>query len=88
MRDTGREPETQAEGEAVSPQGARCGTRSQILGSCPEPKVDAQPLSHPGILEYVKFSEGFWERRYSYEPRFVYCSSKLKEIHKNKTRKK
>ena len=30
-------------------QGARCGTQSQILGSCPEPKADAQPLSHPGV---------------------------------------
>ena len=26
-------------------QGARCGT----VGSCPEPKADAQPLSHPGV---------------------------------------
>ena len=30
--------------------GARCGTRSQNSGSCPEPKADAQPRSHPGIL--------------------------------------
>ena len=44
MRDIEREAETQAEGEAVSMQGAGCGTRSWILGSCPEPKADAQPL--------------------------------------------
>ena len=48
MRDTEREAETQAEGEAGSLQGAQCGTRSQDLGSRPEPKADAQPLSHPG----------------------------------------
>ena len=42
MRDTERGAETQAEGEAGSLLGARCGTRSQ------EPKADAQPLSHPG----------------------------------------
>ena len=46
MRDTEREAETQAEREA---QGARCGTQSQIPGSHPEPKADAQPLSRPGV---------------------------------------
>ena len=30
-------------------QGARCGTRSLIPGSYPEPKADAQPLSRPGV---------------------------------------
>ena len=50
MRDTERGAETQAEGgEAGSMQGARRGTWSQDLGSGPEPKTDAQPLSHPGI---------------------------------------
>ena len=50
MIDTEREAETQAEGEAGFSQGARCGTRSQTPGSCPEPKADAQPLSPPGAL--------------------------------------
>ena len=44
-----REAETQAEGEAGSPQGAQCGTRSQIPGSQPELKAGAQPQSHPGV---------------------------------------
>ena len=48
MRDTERQ-EREAEGEAGSSQGARCGTRSQILGSLPELKADAQLLSHSGI---------------------------------------
>ena len=48
-RYTERETETQAEGEASSLWGTRCGTRSQILGSRPEPKADAQPLSHPDV---------------------------------------
>ena len=43
------ETETQAEGEAGFSQGARCGTRSRIRGSRPEPKAGAQPLSHPGV---------------------------------------
>ena len=47
-RGWGGEAETQAEGEAGSLQGIQCGTRSQILGSRPEPKADAQKLSHPG----------------------------------------
>ena len=44
-----REAETQAEGEAGYMQGARCETRSPDLGSCLEPKADAQPLSYPSI---------------------------------------
>ena len=48
-RDTERKAETQAEGEAGSSQGARCGTWSPDSGSHPEPKADTQPLSHPGI---------------------------------------
>ena len=49
MRDRERKAEIQAEGEAGSTQGARCGTRPRTPGSHPEPKADAQPLSHPGI---------------------------------------
>ena len=41
MRDTEKEAETKAEGEAGSLQGARRGTRSQDSGSYPEPKADA-----------------------------------------------
>ena len=40
-----RETETQAEGDAGSQQGARCGTP----GSRPGPKAGAKSLSHPGI---------------------------------------
>ena len=49
MRDTDREAETQAEGEADSPQGARCRTRSQEPRIMPEPKADAQPLRQPSV---------------------------------------
>ena len=49
MRDTEREAETQAEGEAGSIQGARCKTRSQDLGITPWAQGDTKPLSHPGI---------------------------------------
>ena len=51
MRDTEREAETQAEGEADSLQGAQCSTQSQDPGSRPELKADAQPLSYPGTLD-------------------------------------
>ena len=44
-----REAETQAEGEAGSLWGARCGLDPGIPGSWPEPKTDARPLSHPGV---------------------------------------
>ena len=49
MRDTER-AQTQAEGEKQVP----CGEPDAELdpgtpGSCPEPKADTQPLSHPGV---------------------------------------
>ena len=47
MRDTQREAETQAVGLDPGP-----------LGSCPEPKADAQLLSHPGAPEKLHLSSG------------------------------
>ena len=47
MKDTHREAETQAEGEVGSLWGSQCRTHPRILGSCPEPKADAHPQSHP-----------------------------------------
>ena len=47
MRDTEREAETQAEGEADSMQEPDVGLDPRSPGSGPEPKADAQPLSHP-----------------------------------------
>ena len=55
MRDTEREAETQAEGEAGSPQGPQCRTRSQTQGSHLELKADAQLLSYPGVPVFFYF---------------------------------
>ena len=41
MRDTQREAETQAEGEAVPPGEPNAGLDTRTLGSQPEPKADA-----------------------------------------------
>ena len=49
MKDTQREAEAQAEGEAGFPWGAQCGIRSQDPGLCPELKADVQPLGHPSV---------------------------------------
>ena len=49
MRDTEREAETQAEGEAGSMQGARCGTQSWVSKIMPQAEDSAKPLSHPGF---------------------------------------
>ena len=49
MRDTQRQADTQAEGEAGSLQGLDVGLDPRTPGSRPEPKADAQPLSHPGV---------------------------------------
>ena len=48
MRDTQREAETQAEGEAGSLRGPHAELELQVGGLLREPKADAQPLSHPG----------------------------------------
>ena len=47
MRDTEKEADT-GRGEVGSTQGARCRTQSWDPRITPEPKADAQPLSHPG----------------------------------------
>ena len=49
MRDTQREAEMQAEEEAGFLPGAQCGTHPRTLESQPEPKADAQSLSHPSV---------------------------------------
>ena len=51
MRDTQREAETQAEGEAGSIQGAGHGTRSQVSRITPWTEGSAKLLSHPGSFK-------------------------------------
>ena len=48
-----REAETQAEREAGSLQEPDMGLDPGPPGSCPEPKADVQPLSHPGIPKFA-----------------------------------
>ena len=48
-----REAETSEEGEASFLWGAPYGTRFQDPRSCPEPKADAQTLSHPDVPNYL-----------------------------------
>ena len=48
MRDTEKEAETRAEGEAGSMQGARRGTRSRVSRVTPWAEGGAKLLSHPG----------------------------------------
>ena len=54
MRDTERGAETQAEGEAGSCREPDVGLDPRTPGSRPEPKADAQPLSHPGALQVLR----------------------------------
>ena len=49
MRDLERQAETQAEGEAASLLKPDAGLDPGNPGLRPKLKVDAQPLSHPGI---------------------------------------
>ena len=49
MRDTEREAETRAEGEAGSLREPDVGLDPRTPGSRPGLKADPQPLSHPGI---------------------------------------
>ena len=47
-RDTGR-------GRSRLHAGSRTWDSSQIAASCPEPKADAEPLSHPGVPYHIFF---------------------------------
>ena len=53
MREREREAQTQAEGEAEGEAGSLQGLDPWTPGSCPEPKADAQSLSHPGTLKIL-----------------------------------
>ena len=59
MRDTEREAETQAEGEAGSMQGARRGTQSPVSRIRPWAESGTKPLSHPGCSG-IPFIQGSW----------------------------
>ena len=48
MRDPEREVEPQAEGKAAPYRDPDVELNPKTPGSSPEPKTDAQPLSHPG----------------------------------------
>ena len=48
MKDTQREAEIEAEGEAAPCGEPHAELDPRIPGSRPEPKADAQPRSHPG----------------------------------------
>ena len=52
-REREREAETQAEGEAGSLWGVDAGLYPRTPKSRPEPKADAQPLSHPGVPGFL-----------------------------------
>ena len=54
---THTEAETQAEGEAGSLQGARCGLDSETPESRPEPKANTQPLNHPGAPYLLNYGQ-------------------------------
>ena len=57
MRDTERDAETQAEGEAGSMQGAWCGTPSRVSRIMPWAEGGTKPLSHLAIPEEGYFKE-------------------------------
>ena len=58
MRDTEREAETQAEGEAGSMQGARCGTWSWVCRITPWAKGGTKLLSHRGCpIPFITYSQ-------------------------------
>ena len=60
-RERGRDIGRGKEGESDFLQGAQCETHPENLGSCPELKADAQPLSHPDVPNSVILSHpGLW----------------------------
>ena len=75
--DTERGGETQAEGKAGHPhREPDAGLDPRIPGSCPEPKADGQPLSHPGtpkllVLSRTLLSWEAWRSLYNYSKQFI-----------------
>ena len=68
MRDTQREAETQAEGEAGSLQGANADSIPD-LGSRPDGRQSkAQPLSHPGVPTVIILNVLFSWHKVTSEP--------------------
>ena len=52
MRDTEKERQRHRQREKQAPcRKPDMGLDPGTPGSCPEPKADAQPLSHPGVLQ-------------------------------------
>ena len=58
MRDTERDRDRQREKQAPCGE-PDMGLDPRTLGSGPELKADAQPLSHPGIPSLLFLNEGF-----------------------------
>ena len=61
MRDTEKEAETQAEGEAGSSQGARCETWSQDPGITPWAEGSTNSLHHPEC-PYITFQKKLFKK--------------------------
>ena len=62
MRDTERERYRHRQREKWAPcREPDVGLDPRTLGSYPEPKADAQPLSHPGIPENIFFKN--WKKK-------------------------
>ena len=54
MRDTERQSHRQREKQAPCRE-PDVGFDARTLGSCPEPKAETQPLSHPGVPTFKSF---------------------------------
>ncbi|XP_077722275.1 ubiquitin-like-conjugating enzyme ATG10 isoform X1 [Canis aureus] len=67
-----REAETQAEGEQAPCREPDAGLDPGTLVLCPELKIDAQPLSHPGVPEFVTLgASNTWTT--------LFCTSSLQD---------
>ena len=61
MRDRERERQTHRQMKKQAPcRNSIWGLDPQILGSHPEPKANAQLLSHPGVLNQILLMRGTW----------------------------
>ena len=67
MRDRDRQRHRKREKQAPHKEPDVGGTRSQTLGSRPEPKAGAQLLSHPGATETKYFLKSMGTAAISFE---------------------
>ena len=78
MRDTKRERQRQRQREKQAPcRESNVQLDPGTAGSCPEPKADVQPLSHPGIPKTSKFLTKYLHNCQEFSVYVSFCAQSI-----------